>query len=175
MVYVVFVLELIRRQQQQILKRGLEALGATLLEAEWLGKDTPHRIRCAAGHEGTTRPSNVRQGNGLCRICAGSDPQTAALNFRMRLAQLGATLIDTEWQGNQKRYRAICVNGHECFPMPNSVQQGRGICRVCSRTDPVTAEAAFKKSLQEIGATLLEPKWLGVMACHRVICVNGHL
>lgn len=155
-------------------KRRLEALGATLLELEWLGKDKPHRIRCAAGHEGTTSPGNVRQGKGVCRICVGLDSETAALNFRVSLKKLGATLIDTEWKGNQKRYRAICVNGHECLPMPNGVQQGRGICRICARTDPATAEAAFKAKLREIGATLIEPTWLGVMKPHQVLCAKGH-
>src|SRR6266566_4479899 len=138
-------------------KSGLEALGATLLEPKWLGKDKPHRIRCAAGHEGTTSPGNIRQGRGVCRICAGLDPETVALNFREILKMLGATLIDTEWRGNQKRYRAMCANGHVCFPMPNSVQQGRGICRICSKRDSATAESNFKTKLQEFGATLLEP------------------
>lgn len=49
----------------------LAAQGATLLEGSWLGKDTPHRIRCAAGHECAPCPGSLRKGNGCCRVCAG--------------------------------------------------------------------------------------------------------
>ncbi|MER7835311.1 hypothetical protein ABTY98_05210 [Streptomyces sp. NPDC096040] len=36
------------------------------------------------------------------------------------------------------------------------------------------AEAAFRARLAELGATLLEPAWLGAGKAHRVRCVNGH-
>jgi hypothetical protein len=49
----------------------LAELGATLLELSWLGANTPHRVRCAAGHDCTPRPGNIRAGDGLCRACAG--------------------------------------------------------------------------------------------------------
>ncbi|WP_331746823.1 hypothetical protein [Streptomyces sp. NBC_00842] len=49
----------------------LAELGATLLEPTWLGANTTHRVRCAAGHDCTPRPGNIRSGDGLCRACAG--------------------------------------------------------------------------------------------------------
>jgi hypothetical protein len=49
----------------------LAAQGATLLEDGWLGKDTPHRVRCAAGHECAPCPGSLRRGTGVCRVCAG--------------------------------------------------------------------------------------------------------
>ena len=36
------------------------------------------------------------------------------------------------------------------------------------------AEAAFRASLAELGATLLEPQWLGALSGHHVRCVAGH-
>src|SRR5262249_9106743 len=62
------------------------------LEPEWLGKDTPHRCRCAKGHECSPRPGGVQGGGGICRACANQDPATAWANFRKRVAELGGVV-----------------------------------------------------------------------------------
>lgn len=49
----------------------VEALGGVVLDTRWLGSATPHRIRCASGHESTSRPNTVRNGSGICRTCSG--------------------------------------------------------------------------------------------------------
>jgi hypothetical protein len=50
----------------------LAKLGAELLEPQYLGVKTPHRVRCAAGHVTTPTPDNVVNGRrGICRICTG--------------------------------------------------------------------------------------------------------
>ncbi|KAF4408624.1 GIY-YIG nuclease family protein [Streptomyces lycii] len=65
-------------------------LGGTVLEQMWLGSPTPHRVRCAEGHETTTRPNSVQRGKGICRYCAGQtwdafyvvrDPDTNTVKF----------------------------------------------------------------------------------------------
>jgi hypothetical protein len=47
----------------------LAELGAELLEPQWRGTALPHRVRCAAGHECTPRPDDVRKGHGICPAC----------------------------------------------------------------------------------------------------------
>jgi hypothetical protein len=113
-------------------KARLAKLGATLLETEWLGSQTPHRIRCAQGHEVTTTLSQVRRRNSCCRTCARRDSDTAAREFRDRLTELGAILLEPAWLGNRHPHRVMCASGHECAPRPESVQQGQGICRYCA-------------------------------------------
>ena len=68
----------------------LGELGAELLEPQWLGGHTPHRVRCAAGHLCSPRPSGVIRGRGICCICAGNDAAAAEARFRARLGELGA-------------------------------------------------------------------------------------
>lgn len=41
--------------------------------------------------------------------------------------------------------------------------------------DSVKAEQKFREQLEELGATLLEPGWLGANVPHRVRCANGHI
>lgn len=156
-------------------KAGLAKLGATLLETEWLGSGTPHRIRCAQGHEVTTRPNQVRNRNRCCRICSRRDSDSATREFRERLAELGAVLLEPEWLGNGRPHRVRCAAGHECSPRPDGVQRGQGICQTCAGRDTKVAEAWFRARLTEAGAVLLEPKWLSARVRHRVRCVAGHV
>lgn len=161
------------RSHKRFLAR-LNELGATLLEDRWLGCTTPHRVLCAAGHECTPRPSSVNGGQGVCRTCVGKDPQVALAAFQDRLAKLGATLVEPTWLGTDRPHRVICANGHECNPRPNSILRGQGVCLVCVGRSSVVAERNFRARLAELGATLLEPKWLGGNTPHRVLCANGH-
>lgn len=94
--------------------------------------------------------------------------------FKTSVEALGGTVLEIEWLGSKVKHRVRCAEGHVCRPIPNSVQQGRGICLVCAGKDPVTAEAAFRARLDELGATLLEPKYLGSAKKHHVRCVAGH-
>ncbi|MER7740024.1 hypothetical protein ABTX34_17190 [Streptomyces sp. NPDC096538] len=150
-------------------------LGATLLEPEWLGSVKPHRVRCAQEHDCTPRPNSVQQGGGICRTCVGNDPKAAEMEFRARLAELGAILLEPAWLGTGVPHRVRCAQGHDCTPRPNHVKQGDGICRTCARNDSAAAEAAFRIRLAELGAILLEPKWLGSGRPHRVRCAERHL
>lgn len=164
-------------------KVNVEALGGVVLEPEWLGSHERHHVRCSEGHDCYPRPGDVRQGHGICNTCAyanyvnaRSAPAEAA--FKAKLAELGATLLDPEWRGNNARYHIRCAAGHDCYPMPNGVQQGEGICSKCGRANRINpksapAETAFRARLAELGATLLEPMWLGAAKPHHVRCACG--
>ena len=108
----------------------LAEIGATQLEPYRAGH-IPVRMRCAAGHECAPQPSSVMAGRGICRTCAGQDPAMAEAAFRARLAELGATLLEP-YRGAVYTHQVRCAFGHICTPRPNSVQQGRGICRACA-------------------------------------------
>jgi hypothetical protein len=89
------------------------------------------------------------------------------------LAELGATLIEPEWLGNNRPHRIICPAGHECSTRPAGSQQGRGICRVCAGNDFAAAEATFRSRLAEYGAELLEP-YRGNKTKVHFRCAAGH-
>ncbi|MFF1962948.1 hypothetical protein ACFVW5_04870 [Streptomyces sp. NPDC058232] len=156
----------------------LAEIGATLLEPVWLGAHTTHRALCPVGHECTYTLAWLVRGSG-CKTCglaginAGKRAR-AEKEFRSRLAEVGATLLEPAWLGALTPHRVRCADGHEVTKIPASVQQGQGVCRVCGGNDPATAEAAFRSRLEKLGATLLEPQWLGTKTPHRVICIAGH-
>ena len=152
----------------------LAELGAVLLERSYRGANTPHRVICAAGHECSPRPSNLLKGQGICKACAGLDSASTEAAFRARLAELGAVLLERSYLGAQVPHRVRCSRGHITTPTPTNTARGGGICRTCSGLTPAVAEAAFRARLAELGATLLEPAWLGSQERHRAICAAGH-
>ncbi len=107
-------------------------LGGVVLEPSWLGVDSPHRVRCAAGHECSPTPNGMSAEQGLCRVCAGNDPATAEAAFRARVAELGGVVLEPSWLGANRPHRVRCAAGHECSPCPASVRSGHGLCRVCA-------------------------------------------
>jgi hypothetical protein len=104
--------------------------------------------------------------------------------FRARLEELGATLLEPEWLGCEKKHHVRCATGHDCYPMPKTVRAGSNPCSVCAHRDQavfrrrprksVAAEQAFRERLARMGAELLEPEWLGSGKRHRVRCSAGH-
>lgn len=149
-------------------------LNGVVLEPSWLGSLRPHRIRCAAGHETSTRPNNVQQGGGICRACAGRDSLESERAFRARVAELGGTVLEPIWLGSTRPHRVRCAVGHESAPRPAHVQKGTGICRKCAGQDSKAAEAAFRARVAALGGTVLEQTWLGSDRPHRVLCAAGH-
>lgn len=155
--------------------KNVQAQGGRVVETQWLGKDKPHRVICAEGHACAPRPGNVRSGGGICRICTGNDPKRAEASFVERLALMGAVPVYEKWGGALKPHGVRCANGHYCTPRPSGVSQGQGVCRICAKQDPETAERLFKEKLKALGAKPLYASWNGVGAPHAVMCKNNHL
>ena len=156
-------------------RAALAELGATPLYTEYRGANHPHHVRCAAGHDCYPRPNFARKGHGICITCAGRDPRVAESAFRERLAELGAVPLYETWLGANRPHHVRCPAGHDCYPKPAHVRDGRGICRACAKRDPATAAAAFRARVAAQGATLLEQDWLGANEPHLARCSEGHL
>lgn len=151
----------------------LDELGGELLEP-FHGGNKPHLVLCPMGHKCSPRPNCVvGKGQGLCRVCARSDPATAEAAFLAFLAAAGATSLEPAWTGIHRPHRLRCAEGHLVDPNPGRVLAGTGICRVCSGRDPVATEAAFRAVLAERGAVLLEP-YKRADRPHHVRCAAGH-
>src|ERR1044072_5267769 len=84
----------------------VEELGGEALYEEWRGATKGHLVRCAKGHENAPHPSSVQQGGGICRTCSANEGKPAEAVFRARLADLGATLIESEGRGAIPRHEA---------------------------------------------------------------------
>lgn len=64
----------IGRNPEHAYQKFLEKLqiwDAELLEEKWLGKDTPHKVRCKSGHITSPTPGHLRDRSHVCRTCNG--------------------------------------------------------------------------------------------------------
>jgi hypothetical protein len=147
-------------------------LGATVL-GQYVNNRTRVLVVCAAGHEVYALPGSARRG-GFCAKCAGNDSAESEGRFLKRLAELGATPLYKIWQGVSHPHDLRCAAGHARSSRPADVMRGDGVCRACAGNCPQAAEAAFRARLGELGATLLEPEWLGSGSPHHVRDAAGH-
>lgn len=149
-----------------VTERGETALG------KYLNARTRVLIQCANGHVTPRRPDHVMEGR-LCLACIGRDPAIAAAAFRARVAEQGGTVLGT-YVNIRTAVLIRCKAAHEWTVQPRAVQQGQGICGVCSEWDPVAAWAAFVTQVAARGGTVLEPEWVGADIPAHVRCKVGH-
>lgn len=103
----------------------------------------------------------------------GARSAVAWAEFKARVTAQGGEVLELRWLGSLTAHRVRCAEGHEFGQLPNRLQRGHGLCRICA-CGSVRAEAAFRARLDELGATLLESRWLGSEVPHRVLCSAGH-
>lgn len=160
----------------------VEAQGGAVLETEWLGADTPHHAICAEGHDCWPVPSSVKGGQGICGPC-GIIKRTTTIKartwarFKSHVEALGGTVLvlETEWLGIAAKYHVLCDQGHDCWPIPNNVEQYDSLsCEVCAGRDAATQWAAFRNAVEAQGGGVLEAEWLGSAAKHHIRCTQGH-
>jgi hypothetical protein len=148
-------------------------LGGVVL-GEYQDNRTGVHVRCPGGHDCHPQPGKVRERGISCRTCSGRpDGATAEAAFRAKLADLGATLLETEWLGAKAGHRAVCRAGHVCMPIPVSVKRGEGICRACAGLDPAVAEAAFRARVAALGGMILG-EYASAHGKVHVRCAAGH-
>lgn len=142
-----------------LFKDRVSKLGGTVLEDKYLGKDRPHKVVCKAGHSTSKRPSGLRDGQGLCLTCANKDPIEAENGFHERVENLGGTVLG-KWINALTPTHVICRNGHDCYPRPGNIKQGRGICRFCSNKTWDIFYIVVNKNLNilKIGITSGDPR-----------------
>lgn len=148
--------------------------GGTVLEPGPLGVNTPHRIRCAQGHEVLATPSYVRIGGGVCVTCSPVSRVRAEQGFRDLVTASGGVVLENAWLGTKTPHRVVCSEGHETTPLPGEARRTGSICRICAGHDSATSWRLFRARVRELGGTVVEIEWLGNKTPHRVICAVGH-
>jgi hypothetical protein len=105
-------------------------LGGTVI-GEYKGCMIKVDCICKNGHSCNPIPNGIQQGEGMCGICAGNDSETAKQNFYKNIKTLDGTVIG-EYINSSTPVDCICSEGHSCNPRPSGIQQGEGMCGICS-------------------------------------------
>ena len=127
---------------------------------------------CSKNHCCTPTPNWIQQGGGMCRICAGQDPETAEQNFHDNIKKLGGTVIG-KYTYSDIGVDCICSKNHCCTPIPNWIQHGGGMCRICVGHDSETAEQNFYDNIHDQGGTVIG-KYINSYTSVECICSKNH-
>jgi len=149
----------------------IEEIGGKVM-GEYKGNNIPVDCICPEGHPCNPRPASIQQGGGMCIVCACRDPVTAEKNFRTCIEELGGKVMG-EYKRGDIPVDCICPEGHSCNPRPASIQQGGGMCIVCAKKDPVTAEKNFRICIEELGGKVMG-EYKGTHIPVDCICPEGH-
>ncbi len=119
--------------------KNIEKLNGKVI-GEYKGKDIPVECICKDNHKCNPRPGCVQQGQGICLVCVNHDSNTAKNNFIKSIKQLGGKVIGV-YKNTHTSVECICKDGHECYPLPHSIQQGSGMCGICKyKTEKILIE-----------------------------------
>lgn len=158
----------------------LHADGATAL--------TPYTTRhahvlvvCERGHETKDTPNNILRRGRACGECprprSNAAVETEARYYAI-LDEIGAFPL-VPYPGRQERVHLVCSAGHLVATTPHSVIMVKGVCNTCGRVKRGAAQRAQNaprlfRLLDELGCTLLDPEYLGVLHRHNIRCSQGH-
>ena len=78
----------------------------------------------------------------------------AEQKFLKRIEELGGIIIG-EYGGSKTKVECICRNGHKCYPTPNHILQGQGVCKICAGNNSATAEKQFREKISQLGGRLI--------------------
>ena len=79
-----------------------------------------------------------------------------------------------EYIRNNKGIECICINGHKCNPVPNSIGTGNGMCRICTNKDQETAKLNFISNIEKLRGKIIG-EYIRKDIPVDCICKNGHL
>jgi very-short-patch-repair endonuclease len=134
-------------QAAEAFEASIVALGGRLVGV-YTGAEVPVHCVCAFSHDCYPAPHTVQQGHGMCLKCAGLCPIEAAKAFEAAIMSMGGQVIGT-YAGNKTPVHCVCAASHACYPQPNHIQQGQGMCRLCAPAS--YGEQTTRKALEQLG------------------------
>lgn len=99
---------------------------------EYKGVHISIKCICPYGHICNTRPDGVlHRGDGMCKVCAKNDFETAKNEFYENLERLGGEALEN-YTGSNNKIKCRCPKGHICYPRPYTISIGHNMCKICS-------------------------------------------
>ena len=150
---------------------NIAKLGGKIV-GEYINCDTPVACLCIKLHACSPTPYHINHGDGMCVKCAGDCPIEAAERFKENIEKLGCTVIG-QYFNCDTPVKCICVNKHECYPMPTNVQKGRGMCIKCADKCPIQAAENFKNNIEKLGVVIIG-KYINCDTPVDCLCSKNH-
>lgn len=141
-------------------RANVQNLGGEVLETNWLGGQTPHRVRCQRGHVVTPRPAALSKGQGLCRKCRGLDWTVFYIVSGLSGIKLGVSSGDATWRLHQHRRDGYTQVVRLMLDLPED--EAPTIERVClnamseARIEPIRGREYFPMEALSIAVDIVD-------------------
>jgi hypothetical protein len=127
-------------------RKSIESIGGRTI-GQYKDAHTPVPCICPNGHKCQPIPSNIHQGEGICRKCTKKCPEEAEKNFIVSITAMEGKIVG-QYEGANTPVPCICSKGHKCTPTPSSIQQGHWMCFKCR---PSYGELLLSKCFEALG------------------------
>lgn len=158
-------------EAEKIFINQIEILGGKVI-GNYNGAHKPVNCICKNGHECTPRPSSIRLGRGMCKICAGKCKTKAEKKFVYTIENLGGKVIG-KYINRNTGVDCVCKNGHECKPHPAGIRQGQGMCKICVKSCPIEAKKIFFQIIENKNIKIVSDYVNGGVKVN-CLCPNNH-
>lgn len=113
--------------------RAIDALKGKVV-GKYVNTKTGVDCICKNNHVCCPTPNDIIYGNqGMCIKCAKNCPEQSAINFTDNIKKLEGEVIG-EYVDAHTSVKCKCKNGHICYPNPNNIRSGQGMCVVCKES-----------------------------------------
>ena len=147
----------------------IRTMGGHVL-GKYSGVNTPVECVCSQGHRCYPRHHSVRQGRGMCQVCAGREFETAKEAFFQRIEALGGKVIG-EYKNVDTPVDCLCRAGHPWRVKPRTMRHGIHACRICGHSD--RESDTFSKRIEELGGKVVG-EYKDSTTLVDCICSKGH-
>jgi len=120
----------------------------------YINAKTPVECVCKNGHHCFPTPNSIQQGHGMCVKCVNHCPTESKKKFIINIKQLGGKVIG-KYVNKKTPVECLCKNNHKCYPMPDNIHKGQGLCKKCANMCSITAKENFIRSINESGGRVL--------------------
>lgn len=158
-------------EAEKIFISNVEKLGGKIV-GSYKGVYIPVETICINGHTCFSTPGQIRRG-GMCRKCINRCPKDSEKNFIKNIEKLGGKIIG-KYINSTTKIECVCPNNHICYPVPQKIKIGRGMCKKCSGCCPEEAEKKFITNVDKLGGIVIGKYAVNIKAVE-CKCVNGHI
>jgi hypothetical protein len=104
-------------------------LGGTVL-GKYVNCDTPVDCLCRKGHHCSPYPGSIHAGQGMCRTCAGNNPDVARKIFEDNIERHGGQVLGI-YKNNHTPVECRCPSGHKYLVNPHDARADSDSCGIC--------------------------------------------
>ena len=147
---------------------NIKRLGGTVI-GQYINCYTPVKCLCRYGHECSPQPGSIQAGQGMCRTCAGNDPEVARKIFEDNIKRHGGKVLG-DYKNNHSIIECICLRGHKFLVYPHDARGTNDPCGICYQQ---YAEQNFIFDITNQGGTIVG-EFINSNKSVNCVCKNGH-